>query len=345
MKVLVTGATGFIGSHAARALHAAGFAVRVLVRSAEKAERVLGAHAIPVEIAVGDMTDPQAVDRALDGCDAVLHAAATMYGGEDVLAANVAGVRNALGLAHARKIDPILYVSTVAAMYPPPGALITVDDPITGLRTTYGRSKAEGERFARALQAQGAPVVTLYPAGVYGPDDPGPGEPMKGLRDGLRIGWPITSGGVSIVDVRDVAQIAVAALESGRGPRRFMAAGRFLSWPEKVDLCDAITGVRARRIPAPAPLLRAVGRALDIAKRVVAFDYPLTYEAARMMTKMVPCDSRATRDELGVDFRPTRETLADAIRWLFRVGELEARHAGKLAAASSAAQAAADRAV
>jgi nucleoside-diphosphate-sugar epimerase len=332
MKVLITGATGFLGSHLAEALAAEGHALRVLVRSGEKAERVLGARGLSFEPVLGDMTDVDPVERALEGCEAVVHAAATMYGGADVLDANVAGVRHVLQGAYARRLDPIVYVSTIAAMFPPPGPLITVDDPIASLRTTYGRSKAEGERIARELQARGAPLVSIYPAGIYGPGDPGPGETLKGLRDALRFGWPITSGGISIVDVRDVAAIAVAALRPGRGPRRYMAGGRFLTWREKAELCDALTGVRARRIPAPGPLLRVAGRVLDRLKGFVSFEYPLTYEAALMMTEMKPCDSRATCEELGVAFRPTEVTLADTLRWLHASGELDARHVGRLLA-------------
>ncbi len=331
MKVLITGATGFVGSHAAEALARAGHAVRVLVRSPHKAERVLGARGVAFDAVQGDMADPAAVERALAGCDAVVHAAASMVGGAQLLEANLAGVRNVLGGASARGLDPILYVSSIAALFPPAGPLLRVEDRVAGLATSYGRSKAEGERFARELQARRVPVVTIYPAGVYGPDDPGPGETLKGLRDALRFGWLRTRGGVSIVDVRDLARIVAAALQPGKGPRRYMAGGHFLRWVEKAELCDRLTGVRTRRIPAPAPLLRGVGRLLDLAKRAVPFEYPLSCEAARMMTEMTRCDSRATCEELGLGFRPVEATLADAIRWLYRVGQLDARRAGRLA--------------
>lgn len=332
MKVVVTGATGFIGSHVVAELARAGHDVRLLVRTPEKVPRVLGPLGVRIDdLVAGDMTDPEAVTRALDGCDAVVHAAATFYGGEEVYTANVEGARTLLGLARDRGLDPIVYFSTIAAMYPPPGPVLTVDDPVTGLRTTYGRSKAEGERIARALQAERAPVVTLYPAGVYGPQDPGPSEAMKGLRDGIRWGWPITATGVGVVDVRDLARIAAAALVPGRGPRRFMAGGHYLTWREQAALVERITGRPVRRLPAPPPVLRGLARLLDLAKRVVPFDYPLTYEAALMMTRFVPCDSRATLAELGVGFRPTEETYADSIRWLVEVGELPRRYAGRLA--------------
>jgi len=332
VKVLVTGGTGFVGSHAVAALKRSGHRVRLLVRDPGKIQRVFRNRGIEVDdYAVGDMVDAQAIRSALVGCDAVVHAAATFYGGQEIYAANVQGARNVLGIACELEIDPILFLSTVVSMFPPAGERFTVDDPIRGLETTYGRSKVECERFARELQARGAPIVAIYPAGVFGPDDPGPGETTKGLRDGLRFGWPVTVGGISIIDVRDLADIIAAALEPGRGPRRFMAGGHFASWPEFADLCDTLTGRRALRLSIPAPLMRGIGRLLDTAKRIVPFDYPITHEATEMMTRLVPCDSRATVEQLGVQFRPTSETLRDTIQCLYEAGEISAKTAGRIA--------------
>jgi len=332
MKVMVTGGTGFVGSHAVEALVAAGHEVHLLVRNPAKIDAVFGPRGIEIHShSVGDMADPGAVRKALTGCDAVLHAAASLYGGQEVLDANVQGVENTVGIACELGLDPVVYISTIAAMYPPPGDMIHVDDPIVNLKTTYGRSKARGERYARELQVRNEPVVTIYPAGIYGPNDPGMGEPLKGLRDALRFGWPITSTGVSIIDVRDLASVIVACFVPNQGPLRFMAGGHFVSWPQFADICDEVTGRRARRISLPPPVLHGVGRLLDLAKRVVPFEYPLTHEASLMMTHFVPCDSRSTVERLGITFRPTRETLADAIRWLYEQGEISAKQAGELA--------------
>jgi nucleoside-diphosphate-sugar epimerase len=321
-----------VGSHAVAALLRNGHRVRLLVRDPNKIQRVLAARGIQVDdYTTGDMADAQIVRSALIGCDAVVHAAATLYGGDETRAANLQGARNVLGIACELGIDPVVFTSTVVAMFPPAGERFVIDDPIRGLKTSYGRSKVESERFARELQAQGAPIVSIYPAAVFGPDDPGPGESSKGLRDGFRFGWPITSSGISIVDVRDLAEIIAAALEPGCGPRRFMAGGHFTSWSEFADLCDALTGRPVLRVPVPAPLLRGIGRMLDAVKRIVPFDYPITHEAAVMMTRFAPCDSRATVEQLGVRFRPTAETLEDTIRCLYEKGLISAKIAGRVA--------------
>lgn len=339
MRVALTGGTGFLGSHAAEALLRAGHEVVVLARDPAKAERVLARHgAWPLPVVAGDMADTDAVRRLLQGCDAVVQAAAAFYGDERVLRANVAGVENVLGIGAELGLDPLIYVSTIAVMFPPRGEVITVDDPISSPRTTYGRSKAAGEQFARDMQARGSPVVIVYPGAIQGPDDPGPTEGSKGVRDRLRFGWPRTSGGLPLVDVRDVAAVITAACAPGRGPRRYMAGGNFLTWMQEADLCEEITGRRVRRIPAPAAVLRTAGHAVDLMKWLVpSFDYPLTREAAEFITQIVPCDSRATTAELGVHFRPARETLLDTIRWLYDSGELPAQYAGRVAAAGAAA--------
>jgi nucleoside-diphosphate-sugar epimerase len=334
MRVLVTGGTGFLGSHCVEALAAAGHDVRLLVRTPAKIAATFDPLGVRIESHVqGDMADPHAVDRALEGCDAVLHTAATMYGGADVLEANLAGVRNVIGGAVERGIDPPIYISSVGAMFPPSGPVIRVDDPIGEHETVYGRSKAEGERYVRSLQAQGAAVTNIYPGGVYGPRDPVIGETMKGLRDAIRFGWPITTGGVSIVDARDVAHIVAACLEPGRGPRRYMASGHFLTWSEFTDCCEMLTGKKMRRVPAPPVVVRAFGRAIDVLQRLLPFfEYPLTHEAALFLTQLVPGDNSATEKDLGIEFRPTAETLSDSIRWLAEAGELGPKHAGRLAA-------------
>jgi hypothetical protein len=108
-----------------------------------------------------------------------------------------------------------------------------------------------------------------------------------------------------------------------------MAGGHFLTWSEFADLCDGITGRHTRRLYAPPLLLRGVGHLVDMARRVIPFDYPLTHEATLMMTRFVPCDSDSTVADLGISFRPTLETMADSVRWLYELGELDAKLAGR----------------
>jgi hypothetical protein len=123
----------------------------------------------------------------------------------------------------------------------------------------------------------------------------------------------------------------VAALEAGRGPRRYIAGGWFLSLAEQAQLCERLTGEKLLRVPTPPWLLRAAGFSLDLVRRWVPIDYPLTHEAALLLNQRFPCDSRATVEDLGVAFRPIEETFADLVQWLAAAGHIDARHAGRLA--------------
>nr|MBA2279771.1 epimerase [Acidimicrobiia bacterium] len=122
-----------------------------------------------------------------------------------------------------------------------------------------------------------------------------------------------------------------AAAEPGHGPRRLMLGGTFLSWRAFGALCDELTGVRARKVPLPRPVILGFGSALDLVRRVRPVGYPLTRDAAEIMVTMVPTDDRPTLDALGIALRPVRETVEDALRWLAAAGHLSAGHAGRLA--------------
>jgi dihydroflavonol-4-reductase len=336
MRVVVTGASGFVGSHAVAALRAAGHEPVLLVRDPGKAAKVLPAVGVtdPLEVHQADIRDAEAVRKALGSGEAVLHAAAevgvTGHGG-DLAGTNVAGLANVLGQAVELGLDPVITVSSTAVFVPPHGPVITLDSPLSSPRTDYGRTKIDGERYARALQDDGHPVTIVYPAGVIGPYQPTLDSMVEGLRAGLVQGWPMTSGGVGLIDVRDLATALGRCVEPGRGPRRYLLGGRFLRWSELADVCDEVTGVRCRRFPAPAPLLRAAAALLDAVKKVRAVDYPLTRDAVDLMVSMVPVHDAETLDELGLRLRPVQESVADTLRWLAETGHLAPRHVGRLA--------------
>ena len=339
MRVLLTGATGFIGSHAAVALTRAGHRVRCLVRDRAKLEGVLATHRIACdEVVVGDVTDAEAVARALEGCEAVVHTAAIVAleasRAREVLGTNLRGVENVVGGAHARDIRSIVYVSSVGALWNPSGKVITEDSPLAAARSAYARSKADSERYVRDLQERGAPIRCVYPCGVIGPHDPGLSEGNHTLRVFLRDLMVITSSGFSVVDARDLAVLLAALLVSETKSGRFVVGGHYLPWADVVTLMDELTGRRVRRYRIPGPMLRALGRVGDAVKRVVPFDFPLTGEAMDFAT-MWP--TAITSDEimrLGVRFRDARESYADAIRWMVEAGHMEPRLAGRLAPTS-----------
>lgn len=347
MRVLLTGATGFVGSFTLPALLEAGHEVVALVRDPAKARRTMATRGVdpavaagsgPVRLRGGDILDAPSVVAALDGCDAVIHTAAaigvTSGGQASVFEQNVVGTRNVVTSALAAGCDPVVHVSTVAVFIPPDGPTITVDSRLATPRTDYGQSKVASEHELRALQDTGAPVTIVYPGGVLGPDQPHLDATLEGIAGARRTGWPMCPGGVALIDVRDLAAVLVAAVGGGAGlgARRLLVGGHYLSWPDLGELTDDILGVRARRVPFPRAVLYGTASLLDLVRRVRPIAYPLTRDAAEIMVTMVPTEDGPSLSALGVSLRPVRESLTDALRWLVAEGHLSGRSAGRFGA-------------
>jgi nucleoside-diphosphate-sugar epimerase len=220
MKVLVTGGTGFVGTHSVRALLAAGHAVRLLLRDPARV------HTPEVEVAVGDVTDAAAVARAVAGCDALLHGA-SVYSFRrgryaDMRRVNVAGTRIVLEAGLAAGCNPVVHVSSFVALLggTPRGGVLTADSPIGAPMGVYAQTKRDSDALARELQAGGKPVVITYPGSVWGPDDPYLGESCQMALHIARGHTPLTSTGrFCVVDVRDVAAVhAVAPVRPATSP-------------------------------------------------------------------------------------------------------------------------------
>jgi nucleoside-diphosphate-sugar epimerase len=322
MRVLVTGGTGFIGSHTTVALLAAGHEVCLLVRDPAKLERVFGARGLAVpDHRVGDIGDAASVRRALAGCDAVVHAAALVAldaaRSREVLETNPRGVENVMNGALELGLSRMLYMSSIGALF----------------RPNQPRSKSDAELIVRRLQDQGAPIRTVYPAAVLGPDDPTLSPANQALRTFVRYLAFSTSSGFQFIDVRDLATVQARMLELECAPGRHIAAGHFLRWHEFADAIVAVAGVRQRRLSIPGVLLRAAGRIGDALDHVWHLDlpFPLTSEAMSVATQWAEADSSKTLEALGLGFRYPLETLADTIRWMHRAGHVDARFVGRLA--------------
>lgn len=326
LRILVTGATGFVGSHTTRALLDAGHHVRAFIRSPDKAQRVFGERE-GLELAQGDISDATSVCRALRGCDGVVHAAAVVAIGtagdpEALMRTNVAGVRNVIGSALEENIDRIVHVSSLATLFRGDGGTLTETSEPAESKHPYGKSKVLAERYVREKQAEGYPVKIVYPPGIIGPDDPGLSEPLVALRTFIEDFIPLTTNGNQFVDVRDLAHAHVRIIEAPPGPDRFIVAGEFLSWPDLARSLEAATGNELRKVRFPAPLLRASGRFLELVRKVVDVELPLTAESAAYATRWTPVASSASLHDMGVTFRDVHESIADTVRWMREAGHL-----------------------
>ncbi|MFG2049438.1 NAD-dependent epimerase/dehydratase family protein [Micromonospora sp. NPDC048935] len=329
MTVLVTGGTGFVGTHVVAALLRAGHRVRVLARPGRQPE-LPGVE----EFVVGDVTDAATVARAVRGVEYVLHAA-SVYSFDsrrraETRRVNARGTAVVLEAARRAGVACTVHVSTFGALLPAPGRVVGPDSPVGAARETYLASKAEAERIARWHQRDGSPVVIVYPPALLGPDDPRLGDQTGRLRAVLRGFMPIwPTGGFPIGDVRDTAAL-LAGLLTSEGSGRVFGPGRYVSTRDYVRTVREVTGRSLPTLFLPARAMLPAAAMTDVLQRVWPWHIPAEYGACYVCA----CDSRVDPlpAALGIEPRPFADTLADTVRWLHRAGLVSSRQVGTLAA-------------
>ncbi|TDB81608.1 SDR family NAD(P)-dependent oxidoreductase [Micromonospora sp. KC721] len=339
MRVLVTGGTGFVGSHTVAALHRDGHRIRLLARDPARVRPVLaplGVDPEQVEVTCGDVTDPDDVAAAVAGCDAVLHAAG-VYSFDPrrhrrMRAVNVRGTELVLAAARAAAVDRVVHVSTFGALLPCGAGPVTPDTPVGAPRETYLASKAAADAVARRHQGEGAPVLISYPPAVLGPHDPHLGDQTTRIRNALRGLMPIwPRGGFPVGDVRDLARLHAALLASGPRSGRYLGPGAYVDTGVLLDTLRAVTGRRLPAVRLPAAAMLPVGVLAGLVQHAIPVHIPAEYGAIYTCRVARPMDTHATDELLGRPARPLGETLADTVRWLHAAGHLSRRLAGRAA--------------
>lgn len=341
MKVLVTGGTGFVGARITADLVNAGHDVRLLARRPEQVPVSLEPYDVSVgDVVTGDVLDPAAVDAALDGCDAVVHAAAVFS-----LRANRAAVireTNAraaelvLGRAVDKGLDPVVHISSTVALTRHGGT--GPDLPLGDVEWPYAQSKVASEVVARRLQETGAPVVTVYPGSVYGPHDPYRGEQSERLRWILLGRFPFYPPGcIHTVDVRTVSATVLRALQPGRGPRRYVVPGDPVDARRLYGTAAEVTGRRLPHLTLPPAMLLPFTRGVAWLQRPLPdrWYFPADAEGVALNVRATVFDDSPARTELGVEQVPFEQSLHDTVVWLVESGRLPAKYAGRALAAQA----------
>ncbi|NOP94934.1 MULTISPECIES: NAD-dependent epimerase/dehydratase family protein [Mycolicibacterium] len=309
MHIAVTGGTGYLGAHTVRGLLAAGHRIRLLVAPGCGGDEVIGHLAALGEMSVleGDIRDVATVTDLIAGCDALIHAAGIV--GTDRRREKLMWEINAhageavLNRAVEAELDPIVSVSSYSSLFPPPNGVISADTPPAPGRSPYAQTKAYADRVARRLQDAGAPVVVTYPSSVVGPAYfTAAGVTERGWAPITKAGLaPRMTGGMQMIDVRDVALVHERLMVPGRGPKRYVCGGVMVSFNEMIDALEQGTRRRIRRIPLPGSVFRGIGWCSDLLGGVLPLGDGISHEAALLLTAATPTDDRSTLTDLGID--------------------------------------------
>jgi nucleoside-diphosphate-sugar epimerase len=275
------------------------------------------------------------VSQAVEGCEAVVHAAAVFSvdprRAEEMRRTNARATELVLGRAVDRGLDPVVHVSTTVALTRYGGS--GPDLPLGDIELPYAQSKIASEQVARRLQEAGAPVVTIYPGGVWGPGDPYRGDQSERLRWILLGRFPLwPRGGLHVVDIRDVAAVIAAVLTPGCGPRRYIVPGHHVDGHQLFATFAAVTGRRFPHVVLPGPVIGPSTRLIDAVHRLLPqrWHYPGDREGVEIARRDTRFDDSTARTELGVEPTPLQDTVADTVRWLVESGRVPARRAGRL---------------
>ena len=330
MKVLVTGATGFIGGNLARELWRRGDDVRALVRPGSNRLTIEDTVIVSVE---GDILDRHSVDRAVQGCEAVFHvAAAYTFWSRDpagVSRTNVEGTLNVLEAARQAGVSRTVYTSTVGTVGLPKEGLGDEDTPLSpkSVHGHYKRSKFQAEQEALAMAAAGMPLVVVNPTAPVGPWDVKPTPTGKMVLDFLRRKIPAyLKTGMNLVDVADVVEGHILALEKGKSGERYILGNRNVSLKEIFDILSSLTGLPAPRIRAPYWLVVGVGYADRFVEGTLLRREPAIPVEGVLASKTpayVSCE-KAVR-ELGQPQRPIEDALKQAVTWFTDHGYVDGK--------------------
>ena len=321
MKVFLTGATGFVGHHVAKALAAAGANLRLLVR---KSSNLANLEGIRGETVVSDLLSPETLRPSIEGCDAVVHVAAdyrlwipdpaAMY------RANVDGTKELLRMAREAGVARFVYTSSVATMhFRTDGLVINEDTPVSikDMVGHYKRSKFLAEQEAIRAAQGGQQVIILNPTTPMGPNDSKPTPTGRIFVDFLNGKFPAyMDTGLNLVDVAEVARTHVVALTLGQPGHRYILGGENLTLKQILDKMSAITGIPSPTVKIPFAVAATYAFFEEwITGRIRGKEPRATLEEVRMGRKKMYASSAHAQQELGFRIAPVYPAMRAAIEW------------------------------
>ncbi len=265
MKVFVTGGTGFIGGEVARQLRARGEEVACLVRTPEKGKGVAD---LGCELVAGDLGDTEALRAGIEGCDAVIHAAAMYEVGipakqhPAMWEANVAGTERVMQAALEAGVPRIVYVSTVGAFGNTHKEVVdeSYEHPGKEFTSYYEQTKLEAHKIVKRMIAERSlPAIIVQPGGVYGPGDTSQvADLLEQFFAGKLPLLPFPELGICMTHVEDIAGGILLALDKGKLGETYVISGPVTTMREAIETVAGVSGRKAPKRDLPTGLMKAM---------------------------------------------------------------------------------------
>jgi dihydroflavonol-4-reductase len=319
--VLITGASGFVGSAVARCLVSAGYDVRVLLRPSSPRVNLAGSR---LEIVEGDLLDPGSLERAMKGVRFLFHVAADYRlwarDPEEIVRTNVEGTRSLMIAAQRAGVERIVYTSSVATLAPRPNG--EAGDETFAVHEAqavgaYKYSKVVAERIVAAMVAeQSLPAVIVNPSTPIGPGDVRPtptGRIIIEAAAGRMPGYIDT--GLNLVHVDDVAAGHLAALTRGRIGERYILGGQNVLLRDMLGEIARLVGRRPPMLRLPRTLMFPIAYGAEAIARITGREPFVTTTGLKLAKDRMFFTSAKAERELGYRARPYAEAIADAIDW------------------------------
>jgi dihydroflavonol-4-reductase len=327
-RVLVTGASGFVGSAVARALKARGAEVVVLARTTSPRGNL---DALGAQISYGDMTDQASVTLAAQGARYLFHVAADYRlwarDPEEIVRANRAGTLAVMRAAQAQGVEKIVYTSSVATLGPAPGADKDAPADETGALTeqtaigAYKRSKVIAERIVERMVQDGLPAVIVNPSTPIGPRDIKPTPTGRIIVEAASGKVPaFIDTGLNLVHVDDVAEGHLLALERGRIGERYILGGQDVELSRMLADIAGLAGRKAPTVRLPRGPLYPLAAMFEAVAQITGREPMLTRDALNMSKRHMFYSSAKAERELGYTARPYLEGIRDALAWFREQG-------------------------
>ena len=330
MKILLTGATGFVGAAILRRLALENVNVKVLIR--ENSNR-LNIEGQKVDICIGDLLDCKSLDLAIKGCDVLIHTAADYRiwapNPKEIIESNVKGTKNIMAAAMNSGVSKIIYTSSVAALGSSSTSGGTTEETPSTIEEKIGPYKIS--KFLAEMEVLkmhkkfGLPVIIVNPSAPIGPRDVKPtptGQLVVRAASGKIPAY--VDSGLNVVHVDDVADGHLLAIQRGKEGEKYILGGENLTLLQILTIIADISGRRPPNIKIPHGLALSIAYISEIWARCITGTEPFaTIDSVKMAQKPMFYNSEKAITELGYKTRPIKQAFVDSVHWFKEYGYIK----------------------